>query len=80
MFLKAGHRRFQSRQYQSELYLHAGCKKTQCKHVSGSVKVDSQYDVSPASLFSSCSAISFRRLVHNSASQLKRGSPSNNHV
>ena len=27
----------QSRQYQSELYLHAGCKEMQCKHVSGSV-------------------------------------------
>ena len=27
----------QSHQYQSELYLHTGCKETQCKHVSGSV-------------------------------------------
>ena len=37
--LKAGPRGSQSHQYQSELYLHAGCKETQCtcKRVSGSV-------------------------------------------
>ena len=35
--LKAGPRGSQSRQYQFEPYLHAGCKETQCKRVSRSV-------------------------------------------
>ena len=42
--LKDGPRGSQSRQYQSELYLHAGCKETQCKHVSGSVSNWRQYE------------------------------------
>ena len=41
MSLKAGPRGSQSRQYQSEPYLHAGCKETQCECVSGSERIES---------------------------------------
>ena len=37
MYLKAGSRGSRSLQYQSELYLHTGCKEMQCEDMSGSV-------------------------------------------